>query len=129
MTEQEISKGKELIAELMNFEYRGDPFNSYFFKGVDVGDLKFDSSWDWLMPVVNKIMGMSFYDKEPFNGTMIDAKDEIVHYFKNYLMYDSVNEVFEHIVNFVNTYNSQISTNGCQKDFSSTCHDLGGDEM
>jgi len=72
MNEQEILKGNKLIAEFMdwsyeqqhrNFRYADDTkvwkkcwFDTYGIRRTDKNNpLLFHSSWDWLMPVVEKI--------------------------------------------------------------------------
>lgn len=63
MTEQEILEGNKLIVEFAEFDYLND-FNYteeneegwYNSDGMCCGkELKFHSSWDWLMPVVERI--------------------------------------------------------------------------
>lgn len=59
MTTEEIVEGNRLIAEFMGYKQRE---NGGLFWGNDgLGglypkDLKYHSSWDWLMPVVEKII-------------------------------------------------------------------------
>lgn len=42
----------------MGYEHRNHPFNMWLHNGVFSGDLKFHKSWDWLMPVVEKIRNL-----------------------------------------------------------------------
>lgn len=57
---EEILEGNKLIAEFMGCEF-GHGFwagaGDYFFPGntATASELKYHSSWDWLMPVVEKI--------------------------------------------------------------------------
>lgn len=71
MQEQEIIDGNKLIAEFLCFKYRNQakywgryPLDDNSFlslKGeVEMHSLKFHSSWDWLMPVVEKIESLNF---------------------------------------------------------------------
>lgn len=68
MTNREILEGNKLIAEFMGFEKNGNiytnkprsyPSSLFLYKGLNnkvmEDDLRFHSSWDWLMPVVRKI--------------------------------------------------------------------------
>lgn len=71
MTQQEILEGNKLIAEFMGSSFKTykkghirkdsvtvcyfDDGMSPFSGGVSIKNLKFHSSWDWLMPVVEKI--------------------------------------------------------------------------
>jgi hypothetical protein len=58
----------KLIAEFMGVpqgkhtHFMVEPFalESY----ADVDDLKYDASWDWLMPVLSKILDLSFQDDD-----------------------------------------------------------------
>lgn len=56
MTEQEIIEGNKLIAEFMG-DYRAKykVSNDYTLANAMLKTLKYHSSWDWLMPVVEKI--------------------------------------------------------------------------
>lgn len=69
MTEQEIIEGNKLIAEFMggkvedtlrcsNYTKIGLPkwaFKCYDFDVLKISGFEYNSSWDWLMPVVEKI--------------------------------------------------------------------------
>lgn len=54
MTEQEIQEGNKLIADFMGvkFDIHGEITGKH---GVIVKGSRYHSSWDWLMPVVEKI--------------------------------------------------------------------------
>ncbi len=52
MTEQETLEGNKLIAEFMTMEKCPLGVKT---KIIHSNDLKYHSSWDWLMPVVEKI--------------------------------------------------------------------------
>ena len=69
MSEQEIFLGNKLIAEFMGLEKNDFGYwvnKDYLFdaqlKLFDF-ELKFYSSWDWLMPVVEKIESLIFLNK------------------------------------------------------------------
>lgn len=68
MTDEEIKNGNKLIAEFLDYEIGGTagdtdevltyhlPDNHPTHTGmIDANDLLFHTSWDWLMPVVEKI--------------------------------------------------------------------------
>ena len=68
MTEEQILEGNKLIAEFMGasednypenipngVEVWGNPMSI-----INIGKYKYDTSWDWLMPVVEKIESLSF---------------------------------------------------------------------
>ena len=76
MKEKEITEGNKLIAEFMGSSFKTykkghirkdsvtvcyfDDGMSPFSGGVSIENLKYHSSWDWLMPVVEKIETIDF---------------------------------------------------------------------
>ena len=86
----EISEGNKLIAEFMGLVYRNGYNYTGWYKSTttekfayiicDTERLKYHSSWDWLMPVIEKIEGMSNYIRNKkiysYDFTFIeDSKD------------------------------------------------------
>ncbi len=69
MTEKEIQKGNKLIAEFMGWEFHSKNGFEYYVNNKDrkipcwgeysskipIEDFDYHLSWDWLMPVVDKI--------------------------------------------------------------------------
>jgi hypothetical protein len=64
MTQEEIQEGNRLIAEFIGRKLNGISLNEYrkipredrhLFNGAFLEDLQYYTSWDWLMPVVEKI--------------------------------------------------------------------------
>lgn len=67
MKEQEIITGNRLISEFMGGKFWENPSNNHCFKVapkkmpielpdiLSEGDLKYHSSWEWLMPVIENI--------------------------------------------------------------------------
>jgi hypothetical protein len=51
MSNEQIAEGNKLIAEFMNWVHSQDPATDAY----EMERLKFHTSWDWLMPVVEKI--------------------------------------------------------------------------
>lgn len=85
MTQEEILEGNKLIAEFMEVErFSNTAFiypRCYPFviddlnkqnktRRIQVSDTKYHSSWDWLMPVVERIFKMYEWDKFYYNPTM-----------------------------------------------------------
>lgn len=67
MEENEILEGNKLIAEFMGFKQKSyTPESEKLWcdnkHGLPVGELKFHTSWDWLMPVVEKISKLKIGD-------------------------------------------------------------------
>lgn len=79
MTQQEIKKGNELIADFMGLEsFEDSRYGKLWTNPASDGihaktafDLKYQKSWDWLMPVVEKIAKMKFRVK--INSNHVDT--------------------------------------------------------
>ena len=89
-------KNNKLIAEFMGVpqgkhtHFMVEPFalESY----ADVDDLKYDASWDWLIPVVNKIE----MECEGVPLQLIDVS-----------FYDEIHEVYWAVIEFIKEHNNQ----------------------
>ena len=87
----------ELIAEFMGVpqgkhtHFMVEPFalESY----ADVDDLKYDASWDWLMPVVEKVFILS-EDEEAWRMDIESGLTTL-----------NINETYRAVVEFINEYN------------------------
>lgn len=106
MNTQESNK---LIAEFENRFFYGHPITSF---GGDTGnalpEMKYHSSWDWLMPIGKKICDyLQKLDRPSLNhcckGDMIEV--DILCHLRTY----NLEKVYEHIVLFIQWYNSQQS--------------------
>lgn len=107
----ETPKDNEIIAEFMGFTKSksslGNTWEHPDKMGVYGGvgqKFKYDTSWDWLMPVVEKIKKMQHNPDEMFMGTTIER----------YLHFIAVTEkpittpikfLFDEIVEFIKWYN------------------------
>ena len=61
MTQEEILEGNELIAEFMNVEI--SCYTSYSEESrtcYHINDIKYDSSWDWLFPILERIEALGY---------------------------------------------------------------------
>lgn len=67
ITKEEIKISNKLIAEFMGWEISGPGFPSGYNNPHNLychfEDLEFNHSWDWLMPVVEKIENLGFWTK------------------------------------------------------------------
>lgn len=127
MTKKEIINGNKLIAEFMDWKQCKDgdwqwkhPKNSilpaqyeaYGTKYTYDENMKFNSSWEWLMPVVDKIESLHF-------NSHIVRKDGL-HYciFFHYLMIPGlrvesahhnykINAIYEATIKFIELYNTK----------------------
>jgi len=104
MTQEEITEGNKLIAEFRNgilFHPR-DNKNIIAYRGVEsVGSFtieaaKYHSSWDWLMPVVDKISTINLKQYED---------DFIPQELWIYGLFTPIEMVYEAVVEFIKWYN------------------------
>lgn len=87
-----MENNNKLIAEFMQKGSEGFGLYDYNGKHYKLYELKYHTSWDWLMPVINKIRSMdSTYEVEEVGK--YDWDNEISHYeFDLELTYESVIE-------------------------------------
>ena len=116
MSEQEIIEGNKLIAKFFTEEklfnhsiilHGFSEDNDLFFDS----QLKFHSSWNWLMPVVLKINTMDNFDYSVKIFTMDcqieNSKGEIIVRCEcKYNPDELINSVWEAVVEFIKWYNS-----------------------
>lgn len=108
MNSTEILEGNKLIAEFLNQKL---PSNSNF----DV--YLYHSSWDWIMPVIDKIESLGFYSKISGCATSIchycwfddgeDNKDIVIGY-NSKTDESKINTVFIACINFIVKYNNNF---------------------
>jgi hypothetical protein len=103
----------ELIAE---FRGMTSSFDTYYCPEqkchFEITDLKYDTSWDWLMPVVEKIESLGYYNNN-FKNTR-DQKyycsfhdkdcETVAHTSPDYTKIDSF---YKAVVEFIKLYNQQ----------------------
>lgn len=119
MTEQEIQEGNILIAEFLGFtESEGihvPPIyvteyyrSSLYFTTLE---LKFSYSWDWLMPVIDKIETLKD-ESGLFYEVCIAGKEAFIHcesdsITKSYYKEFKIESVYLAIIEFIKWYNEQ----------------------
>ena len=107
-------EGNKLIAEFMGSSFKTykkghirkdtvtvcyfDDGMSPFSGGVSIENLKYHSSWDWLMPVVEKCLTIS-----------VESEEYEIHYafIHNALWSINIKSVFDEVVEFIKWYNDQ----------------------
>ncbi len=99
MNEQTIQKGNLLITEFDGYSKGCDGIGLYFFKGsldavLRIDGLKYHSSWDWLMPVVEKISGSGYA-----GGIMSDLKGALI--------IADIEAVYNAVIEFIEWYNKK----------------------
>ena len=100
-------KDNKLIAEFMGVpqgkhtHFMVEPFalESY----ADVDDLKYDASWDWLIPVVQKIESLGYVftiqgGKAEYGEMMSETRCFIAE--------DKLSSTYQAVVEFIKTYNN-----------------------
>ena len=106
-----MKEENKLIAEFMGFKIQDNPnerfYNQYFTEpngtwGSRIEIMHFDSSWDWLMPVVEKIESLNFSiemnkQEEGDYQCLIIKKDILVQTFSN----NKIEAVYNAVVNFI----------------------------
>jgi len=120
-----IQKGNVLIAQFMdNWADTGQEpaFYVYKHKGYESHELLFHESWDWLMPVVEKIEELGYYvnilsyttdgNNKEF-GCQITKYDEEDYQYKNLPLKftfakSKIEEVYLQIIEFIKWYNKNI---------------------
>ncbi len=109
MKKEEIIEGNKLIAEFMGGEFNERQSFVYFKLPVNkaysvLDDLKYHSSWDWLMPVVEKIEKGNFGVKQCRKVVEIyidDTKENIIHSKHR----NRIESLWYAIIEFINWYN------------------------
>lgn len=100
-----IAKFMEVTNEISDLYYLpqfGHYFNSYgnieFNEVFRSTELKYHSSWDWLMPVVEKCLTIS-----------VESEEYEIHYafIHNALWSINIKSVFDEVVEFIKWYNDQ----------------------
>ena len=92
-----MKENNTLIAEFMQEGSEG--FNLYDYNGCHykVDELMFHTSWDWLMPVIEKILDNAFYD--------VATSMEDFYSIKRHIPY--MDETYQAVVDFIKTYNDE----------------------
>ena len=106
MNKQEIIEGNKLIAEFMG---RCGKVNKNLFwvnipgvLWVTTDEMKFNSSWDWLMPVIQKMFYMPFGDTPGLSDYFDKHMDEY-----SFGFHCPIKVVFNKVVEFIKWYNQQ----------------------
>ena len=105
MTQEQTTQNNKLIAEFMGVRHKDDEKyisdlkemrkeGIFFEQGYMTSELKYHTSWDWLMPVVKKCLNS-------------EEKTEGQHYFINdSLLTCNIEVVYDRVVEFIKDFNS-----------------------
>lgn len=119
-------EGNRLIAEFMGFKYIEDG-DLVWNKVVSlcIEKLKYHSSWEWLMPVVEKIESLGFLTTIKYRNSKEDSFHEIIISKNNRIFgesletmeqileaenYSKIQAVWNGVINFIEKYNENISS-------------------
>lgn len=105
MTGNEILEGNKLIAEFMGVKYNHSLKQWHYSAGEWYEELKYDYSWDWLMPVVEKINTMGFTVTIKGVACMTDANVEIGGAINGITGYAFIENVYLSVVHLIKWYN------------------------
>jgi hypothetical protein len=123
MEQNEIIEGNKLIAEFIADRIDSNSgktwildFNEGIWHNVNQEDWAFYTSWDWLMPVIDKIealdedfevqIGRNLYVKELTYNCIIHTEGGAVH-FESDFTGNRISGVWKLIVEFIQWYNNQ----------------------
>lgn len=99
-TQQSIIENNKLIAEFMGFEpitlseFDNNGFTSQKQMIIDVKDCAYSSSWDWLMPVIDRITRLGIEHNEILFKQIGDSLNTI-----------NIANTYNHTVNYIKWYN------------------------
>ena len=79
-------------------------FHDFEFPFLEPGDMKYNSSWNWLMPVGKKCKELLI---RPKNGEEV----YMLEYLEGMFFSFNVNLAFESVVEFIESYNEENKTN------------------
>ena len=123
MTQEQITEGNKLIAEFMGFTHWIDSGEWIGYCKLDVDkysaykdgmghrphaclfeDLRFHSSYDWLMPVIDKIRSMNEY------SGFVDHTSSIVDEGGVYINTKFIENTWKDVVEFIKWHNANMNS-------------------
>ena len=95
----ETTENNRLIAEFMGFEVFYRPYSNGFIEIskselCDVDDMKYHTSWDWLMPVVQKCYKI---DNEEGFDNLVDAVSTL-----------DIDTIYNEVIEFIKSHNKNL---------------------
>ena len=128
---QNTKANNKLIAQFMGLPYKTMSMGEFFNrKNIDntgtwynVKALKYDTSWDWLMPVVEKIINHKYEDGDtayprtfgmPFTDGLSDSETTYMVRFNRQLVFHGktlIEATYDAVISFITTFNNQILPN------------------
>tara|TARA_R110000850_G_scaffold192783_1_gene319683 strand:+ start:1309 stop:1593 length:285 start_codon:yes stop_codon:yes gene_type:complete len=93
-------KSNKLIAEFMGYDIITEAEKDKFPTVLTTKDVKYHTSWDWLMPVVVRL-----FDDE-YNE--FDGADDLSFRLNDTLLETNLDSLYRIVVEFINEYNKTI---------------------
>lgn len=94
-----IDENNKLIAEFMGWEHsKNEDIDAY-----EMSNLKYHTSWDWLMPVVKRL-------SEEMSCGKIEELHDFYELFYYGLYEANINKVYSAILQFIQWFNTQNTT-------------------
>tara|TARA_R110002110_G_scaffold104119_3_gene262745 strand:+ start:188 stop:472 length:285 start_codon:yes stop_codon:yes gene_type:complete len=93
-------KSNKLIAEFMGYDIITEAEKDKFPTVLTTKDVKYHTSWDWLMPVVVRL-----FDDE-YNE--FDGADDLSFRLNDTLLETNLDSLYNIVVEFINEYNKTI---------------------
>ena len=121
--ETKTTQGNKLIAEFMNVTLHGNDRNGYWYAGEGVPNpftshLGYDTSWDWIMPVIRKINGLGKeYSLAIFKNYVSCTVEKGGKFYKDFSFshaeyitseQDDITAAFKLVVKFIEWYNVNV---------------------
>ena len=103
----EPTENNKLIAEFMRVVFHDDENQYYNADGLHIGNtLQYHTSWDWLMPVVEKIEYSYKYDVEilQYGTRVLENGVEIITNVADFSFDKKIEHCYDAVVEFINSY-------------------------
>lgn len=108
-------EGNKLIAEFMKIIFHDDKGEYYDWEGLYMDEsLRFHTSWDWLMQVVEKIESLETSDSQGFYSVEIDADGVKIYctspiddYIAEVRNSTKLEATYQAVLQFIEWYNAQ----------------------
>jgi len=98
-------ENNKLIAEFMGYEVKHGKCYSPKYNDGTIAPMQFDRSWDWLMPVVEKIEGLGYWVNRNDGDVTISNKSDIV--VITPMSSGGIDMMYKAVVEFIKEYNDE----------------------
>ena len=95
----------KLIAEFMGYEVKHGKCYSPKYNDGTIAPMQFDRSWDWLMPVVEKIESLGYWVNRNDGDITISNKSDMV--VVTPMSSGGIDMMYKAVVEFIKEYNDE----------------------